>query len=102
MGGSPSSSHSRYRRHRRIVLAYSDLCGICGHAGAMTTDHIVPPDQWPPGTPGLDDLDNLQPAHGTLGAGRIHNPCPICGRLCNQSKGNRPQHAARSPRSEDW
>jgi 5-methylcytosine-specific restriction endonuclease McrA len=101
VGGSPTSSSRQYRRNRLIVLANSDLCGICGHGGAMTTDHIVSFHEWPPGVPGLDDVANLQPSHGTLGAGHIHNPCPECGRMCNQSKGNRAP-AARSPRSQDW
>lgn len=91
----PWSSH-RYRRAREQVLAESDLCGICFHAGAKTVDHIITLADWPKDTdgrllPGHDAVTNLQPAHGTMGAGRsrVHNPCPECGRLCNQSRGSR-------------
>lgn len=101
-------SGSRYRHNLAQVLAASDLCGICGHAGAATGDHIVPIAHWPRDvtgklTDGHDAIDNLQPAHGTRGAGigRIHNPCPTCGALCNQSKNKRLTEAP-SPRSRMW
>lgn len=95
-----------YRRNCARVLADSDLCHLCGHSGARTCDHIVTAKQWPrdPATgkhlPGLDDVANLAPAHGTMGSTGATNPCPQgCG-LCNQRRGTRP--LTPSPRSEDW
>ncbi len=97
-----------YRRNRAIVLARSDVCGICGHSGARTADHIIPDTLWPRGPdgrrlPGFDAVDNLQPAHGSMGSGRtrVHNRCSTCGRLCNQSKGD----GRRTPiriRTREW
>jgi|tagenome__1003787_1003787.scaffolds.fasta_scaffold20575828_2 5-methylcytosine-specific restriction endonuclease McrA len=87
------SGNWRFEQNRPKVLAASRVCGICGHDGSMTVDHIIPARLWPRGLdgkpqPGLHELPNLQPAHGTMGSGRdrLHNPCPYCGRLCNQSK----------------
>lgn len=104
--GRSGTGNRRYRTNVQILLSASDVCGICGHGGARTGDHIVSAKHWPRDgngkpLPGLDDLTNLQPAHGTMGAGRdrIHNPCPVCGRLCNQSRGAR---LNRQPRSRDW
>lgn len=82
-----------YRRNRDRCLAASDLCALCGHGGAETVDHIIPDKFWPRGddgkrVPGFDGLDNLQPAHGTMGVARV-NRCPVCGLLCNQVKGDR-------------
>lgn len=90
------------------MLAESDVCGICGHHGAKTIDHIITLANWPkdPATgrllPGHDAVENLQPAHGTMGAGRtrLHNPCGICGRLCNQSRGGDIIRA--TPHSRAW
>lgn len=86
-----------YRQARKVVLAESDICGICAHGGARTTDHIITLANWPKDEngrllPGHDAKENLQPAHGTMGAGpnRVHNPCPVCGRLCNQNRGGKP------------
>lgn len=95
-----------YRRNRAAMLAVDDLCRICGHSGAKTADHIIPERLWPRGAdgkplPGLDAPGNLQPAHGTLGAGRgRQNRCPTCGRLCNQSRGAR--IAAPKPATRKW
>lgn len=97
----------RYRQARTIVLAASDVCGICGHGGAKSIDHIIPLAQWPKAPdgkllPGHDAVENLQPAHGTMGAGRVrlHNPCPVCGRLCNQSRGA--DQVKETPHSRRW
>lgn len=90
-----------YRRNRAQMLAEDpDVCGICGHSGTLTADHIIPAKLWPRGPdgkplPGLNDRANLRRAHGTMGSGRtkIQNRCPVCigadglGRLCNQSRG---------------
>lgn len=82
-----------YRRNRDRVLARSDLCGLCGHSGATTADHIIVAKLWPRDAtgnmlPGFDAEANLQPAHGTMGVIAV-NPCPTCGKLCNQVKGDR-------------
>jgi 5-methylcytosine-specific restriction endonuclease McrA len=78
-----------YRKARAAVLADSDLCWLCGHGGAHTVDHVITARDWPPGTPGLDHPNNLRPAHGTMGNQAI-NPCPTCGRLCNQARNAKP------------
>lgn len=97
----------RYRQARLEVLAESDICGLCGHGGAKTIDHIVTLANWPKDPagrllPGHDAKENLQPAHGTMGAGRtrIHNPCPVCGKLCNQVRGG--DTLPPSPHSRRW
>jgi 5-methylcytosine-specific restriction endonuclease McrA len=104
--GRSGTGNRRYRRNVQVMLAVNDTCGICGHPGSLTGDHIVPARLWPRGgdgkpMPGLDDPANLRPAHGTMGSGRgrLHNPCPTCGRLCNQSRGAR---VARRPNTQTW
>jgi 5-methylcytosine-specific restriction endonuclease McrA len=94
VSGRTGTGDRPYRRNRAKLLANTpDLCAICGHSGTMTADHIIPAKFWPRGPdgkhlPGLDDLENLQRAHGTMGAGRgRQNRCPVCRRLCNQSRG---------------
>lgn len=106
--GRGGTGNAVYRKNRAILLSSDDVCGICGHRGAQTADHVVPAKLWPRDAsgkllPGLDALANLRPAHGTMGAGRgvAQNPCPVCGRLCNQSRGEgrgRPQRET----SRDW
>jgi hypothetical protein len=64
-----------WRRKRGAVLAASDVCWICGHAGADSVDHV---EALALGGDALD-LDNLAPAH--------HQPCPTCRRRCNASRG---------------
>lgn len=108
MAGSGRDLSAEYRRNRALLLATTDLCGLCGHPGARTADHIIPPSQWPTDAygrhlPGLDALTNLQPAHGTMGnrvTGQQPNRCPICRRLCNQAKNNRTVTGL--PRSRKW
>lgn len=96
-GASGRSGTWRFQKNRPIVLATSDRCGLCGHHGARTVDHIIAKPDWPRDLtgkmwPGFDDLRNLQPAHGTMGSNATRkqpdNPCPVCGRLCNQRKGS--------------
>lgn len=95
-----------YRRNRALLLAQNTMCAICGHEGAQTADHKVSARRWPRDLdgkllPGFNDLPNLQPAHGTMGAGRGRvNRCPTCGRLCNQSKGSGP--GPKRPSSRRW
>lgn len=71
-----------YRRARVQMFAlYGHTCHLCGHAGARTADHLVPV--------ALDadqpiDPRRMRPAHGS------GNPCPTCGRHCNQERGTKP------------
>jgi hypothetical protein len=101
--GRSGTGNARYRRNRAIVLAASDVCGICGHSGAATADHITPDKWWPRDAygvrlPGFDDVTNLQPSHGTMGrTGRV-NRCPVCGKLCNQVKSTRTMSVSRPQR----
>ncbi|AZM91443.1 HNH endonuclease [Streptomyces sp. W1SF4] len=79
-----------YRKQRARFLAESDVCHLCGHAGADVVDHVIPVAQ------GADpeDTSNWLPAHGV---GR----CPTCGRNCNGEKGSKAQ-AVRLKTSRDW
>lgn len=84
-------SGRRWATLRKAVLDSSDVCGICGHAGADTVDHIIDrairPDL-------AEDPDNLQPAHGV-------NRCPVCGENCQNKKStNRTSEALVT--TEDW
>lgn len=108
MTRSGRSGTSEFQRNRPLVLAASDRCGLCGHHGARTVDHIIPKPLWPrlPGgdlVPGFDSLPNLQPAHGSMGSDRTrrfeHNRCRTCGKLCNQSKGGGERRVITS---RDW
>lgn len=64
---------ARMRRNRRI-LATSDICWICGHAGADAVDHKVAIARG-----GSDTRDNLAPAHH-------FELCSTCGIKCNRVK----------------
>lgn len=109
MTGSGRSGSWRFQQNRRLVLAASDTCALCGHHGARTVDHVISKPDWPrlPGgklAPGFDDLVNLQPAHGSMGSNATRrepdNRCGICGKLCNQAKGA--GHRPPSVRSRVW
>ena len=108
--GRGGTGNAVYRRNRALLLADNDVCGICQHGGSRTADHIIPARSWPRGPdgkllPGLDDLGNLRPAHGTMGAGLhvVQNRCPTCGRLCNQSRGDgRARRAVPRPQTRQW
>ncbi len=67
-----------YRQLRARILAASDVCIMCGHGGSDAVDHVHPVAR---GGARLDP-GNLAPIHGTAG-------CPICGRKCNNDKGDR-------------
>lgn len=69
-----------YNRRRAAFLASYTTCHICGHSGADTIDHIIPASAAPTLR---DSPDNWRAAHGV-------NGCPVCGRACNQERGNRP------------
>lgn len=76
----PDRYHGRttrsFARLRARVLEASDICWLCGQAGADTVDHVVPLKL----APHLgEDIDNLRPAH----------------RGCNSSKGARLAEVAR-------
>ncbi|MER6198012.1 HNH endonuclease [Streptomyces sp. NPDC001586] len=79
-----------YRQQRARLLAESDVCHLCGHAGADVVDHLTPVSR------GGDPLDpeNQAPAHGI-------NRCPTCGRNCNGERGNRPLTSGLKT-SRDW
>lgn len=64
-----------WKRRRKAVLEASDVCWICGHGAADSVDHLEALSR------GGDplELDNLAPAH--------HQPCPVCRRRCNASRG---------------
>lgn len=108
MGGRPY----RAARAQRLAMPDGDICALCLHHGAQTADHIVADRDWPRDTltgrrvPGFDAVDNLQPAHGTMGGHQPDNHCPVCGKLCNQVKGNRRAAPATltppARRSRDW
>ena len=66
-----------YRRAREQLLARSDVCAMCGHGQADTADHDIPLSRG-----GSNSIANLVPAHGV-------NGCPVCGRRCNQEKGDK-------------
>ncbi len=107
--GRSGTGASAYRRNRAILLASNDVCAICGHPGSLTADHVISDPLWPRGPdgkriPGFDALGNLQPAHGTMGSGRatVHNRCPTCGRLCNQSKGDGRARRPSRPSTRRW
>lgn len=94
-GGSmpgPRANGHRYRMARAAVLQASDICHLCGHAGADQADHLTP--RSVDGTRDVADPTNLAPVHGVHG-------CPTCHVKCNQSRGNR-MVMPRRPQSCDW
>ena len=66
-----------WRRLRARILADSDICHICGHAGSDAVDHVIAIERG-----GTNDPDNLRPAHHT-------EPCATCGEKCNRRKSDR-------------
>jgi hypothetical protein len=75
-----------------VVARDGMICGICGHGGAITVDHIVTVRDWPRDAfgellPGVDDPENLRAAHGSRRPRAPDNPCPECRVLCNQARG---------------
>lgn len=81
-------SHGRtgrpWRRIRNQVLSASDICWLCGQAGADTVDHILPISLYPELA---HDMSNLRPAH----------------RSCNSRKGAGNIERVREPlRSRRW
>lgn len=107
--GRSGTGHRTYRTNRAAMLAEpgGDICAICGHGGATTADHIITYKQWPRDEygkmlPGFNARANLRPAHGTMGNNQPPNRCPICKKLCNQSRGDGTKATRTSPRSRRW
>ncbi len=77
-----------YRTARQQMFAlYGHRCHICGHGGAKQADHLTPISV-DPGQP--IDPHTMRPAHGAGDPKRgLDNPCPRCGRRCNQERGAR-------------
>lgn len=87
-----NSSRAFRKRAQFVIARDGGMCWLCGHAGAITADHVIPYKHWPKDAngqplPGLDMPENMKAAHGTRGTA-LANPCPTCGRLCNQSRGS--------------
>jgi 5-methylcytosine-specific restriction endonuclease McrA len=83
-----------YRRARAAMFAmYGTTCHICGHHDAHEADHLTPVSLDP-----HQPLDphTMRPAHGP------NSPCPVCGRLCNAERGNKPLTGAPLRTSQDW
>lgn len=70
-----------WREAKAKLHATTDLCHLCGHAGAREADHEPPRKVLL--ALGLDpnDVQYLRAAHGSS------CPCPTCGQACNQIKG---------------
>lgn len=85
-----------WRRVREQVLAESDICHLCGHAGSGDVDHALPLATLQ--AMGIDprDPEHLRPAHGS------RSRCPTCGRCCNQSKGDKLTFTLAPQGSRDW
>lgn len=71
-----TNTRAQQAENKRI-LAASNVCHICGHAGADEVDHVT---AWSRG--GRDDPSNKKPAHG-------QQPCPTCGIRCNRVKSDK-------------
>jgi hypothetical protein len=66
---------------------------LCGHPGAGAVDHVISRKLAP--WLALDPA-NLRPVHGSL------SPCPVCGRRCNEEKGDRAGLPERPRQSRRW
>lgn len=104
-----NSSRVFRNRAQWVIARDAGICGICGHDGARTVDHVISHKDWPRDEtgqplPGLDDPDNLRAAHGSRGTAQ-HNPCTQCdprGRYCNQSRGAGQPPRDNEPHSRRW
>jgi 5-methylcytosine-specific restriction endonuclease McrA len=56
-----------FRRLRAKVLSESDICWLCGGAGADTVDHVIPLSVNPELA---EEVGNLRPAHGRCNSSR--------------------------------
>lgn len=93
--GTIKPTGATYRRNRDFVLQ-SDICHLCGHPGARQADHLTPLSLGGD----MTDPENMAPAHGG-GRPGTDNPCPTCGKRCNQKRGNTIAKRERI-RSCDW
>lgn len=86
--------HSRRAQTAKAAMfrIYGHTCWICNHPGAHQADLIIPRATAPQQaiTPHA-----YRPAHG---GGRPDNPCPTCGRRCNQERGTAPAVTIWRPR----
>jgi 5-methylcytosine-specific restriction endonuclease McrA len=82
-----------WQRVRAAVLAASTVCYLCGHPGSGAVDHVISRKLAP--WLALDPA-NLRPVHGSL------SPCPVCGRKCNEEKGDRAGLPDRPRQSRRW
>ena len=63
---STSLGHRSWRRLRAACLQlHGDVCHLCGQPGADTADHLIPRSAG-----GLNQLENLRPAHATCNSKR--------------------------------
>lgn len=82
-----------------MFAIFGDTCHLCGHGGARQADHLIAVSV-DPGQP-IDPYD-MRPAHGGGDPRRgLDNPCPTCGRRCNQERGNKPVDSVFTP-ALDW
>jgi 5-methylcytosine-specific restriction endonuclease McrA len=72
-----------FKRLRARLLEESDICWLCGQAGADTADHVIPLSLAPHLA---EEADNLRPAH----------------RGCNSSRGARLGLPRALPSSRSW
>ena len=102
MGRPRTKPYDPLHHSRRAIAAKQAMfatlghtCWICGPPGARQADLVIPRAVAPhqPIHPGA-----YRPSHG---GGRPDNPCPTCGRKCNQERGTRPVDAMWRPRL-DW
>lgn len=83
MAAVPGRNTRRYQQNRAALLAISDVCWLCGHAGAGSADHEPPLKELRRLGLDPDDMRYMRPAHGAL------SRCPTCGKACNEAKGAR-------------
>ncbi len=76
-----------------MFLIYGTDCWICGHHGAGEADHLIPI-SLDPHQP--VDPHAMRPSHGA------NAPCPVCGRKCNQEKGDKLLTSTPLRTSQDW
>lgn len=71
-----------------MFAIYGRTCIHCGHGDSNDADHVIPLFVWPDQP---IDPHGMRPAHGSK------DPCPTCGRSCNQERGIKPLGTAYEP-----